>query len=140
MKFGERMASLDLTPPHAGILRAILASEGTSQKALAETLGIVPSRLVELLDELDRRGLVERRNDEDDRRVYALHLTKKGASALESIGRVGRDHEESLLAALTPAERETLTTLLARVAEHQGLHPGVHPGYSKLRRQRRARG
>jgi DNA-binding MarR family transcriptional regulator len=139
MKFGQRIAGLDLTPPLAGILRAISASEGMSQKALGVRLGIVPSRLVELLDELDQRGLVERRDDENDRRVYALHLTKKGGATLETLGRIAREHQETLLAALTSSERELLASLLAKVAEEQGLTPGVHPGYAYLRRARRSR-
>ena len=138
MKFGERIAPLDLTPPHAGILRAISVSEGMSQKALGERLGIVPSRLVELLDELDQRGLVERRDDENDRRVYALYLTKKGSATLEALGRIGREHQATLLAALSSSERELLASLLAKVAEEQGLTPGVHPGYARLRRSRRS--
>lgn len=139
MKFGQKIAGLDLTPPLAGILRAISASEGLSQKALGERLGIVPSRLVELLDELDQRELVERRDDENDRRVYALYLTKKGGATLEALGRIGREHQETLLAALTSSERELLASLLAKVAEEQGLTPGVHPGYAYLRRARRSR-
>jgi DNA-binding MarR family transcriptional regulator len=138
-KFAERMAARELSPPHAGILRAIAGNAGMSQKALAQLLGIVPSRLVELLDELADRGLVERRDDEDDRRVYALHLTKQGSAALESIARVGREHQDALLAALTPAERETLAALLQRIAEQQALTPGVHPGFARMGRKRRSK-
>ena len=130
------MAPLELGPPHAGILRAIGVSEGMSQKALAQLLGIVPSRLVELLDELGARGLVERRDDEEDRRVYALHLTRKGVQTLEAIGRVAEEHQQALLAALTPEERATLASLLQRVADQQGLVRGVHPGFSRLGRRR----
>jgi DNA-binding MarR family transcriptional regulator len=138
MRFGERMAPLGLSPPHAGMLRAIDASAGMSQTALAQLLGMVPSRVVELLDELAERGLVERRDDADDRRVYALYLTKPGAQALEAIKRVGLEHQNALLAALSSAERDQLASLLARVAEEQGLTPGVHPGFSRLGRKRRA--
>jgi DNA-binding MarR family transcriptional regulator len=136
MRFSERMAPLELGPPHAGILRAIGVSEGMSQKALAQLLGIVPSRLVELLDELGARGLVERRDDEEDRRVYALHLTRKGVQTLEAIGRVAEEHQQALLVALTPEERATLASLLQRVADQQGLVRGVHPGFSRLGRRR----
>jgi DNA-binding MarR family transcriptional regulator len=139
MKFGQRIAGLDLTPPLAGILRAISTSEGMSQKALGGRLGIVPSRLVELLDELGQRGLVERRDDENDRRVYALYLTKKGTATLEALGRIAREHQDALLAALTSSERELLASLLAKIGEEQGLTPGVHPGYAHLRRARRSR-
>lgn len=137
MKFAERMATLDLSPPHAGILHAIAASEGMSQTALAQLLGMMPSRLVDLLDELGQHGLVERRDIADDRRVYALHLTKRGANALEAIKRVGGEHQNALLAALSAAERDQLASLLTRVAEQQGLTPGVHPGFSRLGRKRR---
>lgn len=136
-QFGQRLSTLQLDPPHAGILRAVGAAEGLSQKALAERLGIVPSRLVDLLDELAQRGLIERRDDRDDRRVYALHLTGQGALALESIARVGREHQQALLASLNARERETLTTLLRRIAEQQGLTPGVHPGFARMRTRRR---
>ena len=57
MKFSERLkAALDLTPPHAGILRALTSSGGVSQQALAGRLGVLPSRLVALVDELESRG------------------------------------------------------------------------------------
>ena len=78
--FADRLAPLNLTPPHAGILRVIRQANGLSQQALGEKLGMFPSRLVALLDELEQRGLVERRDNPADRRSYALHLTRAGAS------------------------------------------------------------
>src|SRR5438874_2339152 len=77
-KFGERLAALDLSPPHAGILRALHAGAALSQQALGAMLGILPSRLVILVDELEERGIVERRDSPKDRRAYTLHLTRKG--------------------------------------------------------------
>jgi len=47
------------------------------------------------------------------------------------IGRVEREHQDALCAALSPREREQLADLLFRVAEQQGLTPGVHPGFRK---------
>lgn len=137
-RFGERLGALDLSPPHAGILRFINRSGGISQQALATELRILPSRLVVLIDQLEERGLVERRADPTDRRSYALYLTGKGRAAMKAIGRVARDHQEALLAALTGEERSTLASLLARVAEHQGLRAGVHPGFARLRPEERA--
>jgi DNA-binding MarR family transcriptional regulator len=131
-RFGERLAELELTRPHAGVLRAIAASSGLSQQSLAGMLAILPSRLVVLVDDLQERGLVERRDDPDDRRVYALHLTTKGEQTMGDIGRVARAHEEALCAALTQEERAQLVELLARIADEQGLTPGVHPGLQQL--------
>jgi DNA-binding MarR family transcriptional regulator len=131
-RFAERLTPLGLAPPHAGILNAIASSPGISQQALAALLRVLPSRLVTLLDELEEKRLVERRDSPDDRRVYELHLGAKGQQALDAIGRAARAHDEDLLAALDAAERAALGALLARVAEEQGLVAGVHPGYSKL--------
>jgi DNA-binding MarR family transcriptional regulator len=131
-KFGERLSVLGLTPPHVGILGAIDRSEGLSQQALCERLRVLPSRFVTLVDELEQRELVERRDNPDDRRSYALHLTDKGRSTMKAIGQVAREHQEALCAALNGEEREQLAALLRRIADQQGLTPGVHPGFGRL--------
>ncbi|MDF2697953.1 MAG: Transcriptional regulator, MarR family [Labilithrix sp.] len=95
-------------------------------------MGILPSRLVILVDDLEERGLLERRDSPEDRRIYELHLTPKATQALETIARVGRAHSETLCASLDAEERETLTSLLVRIAEEQGLTPGVHPGFRQM--------
>ena len=133
MKFAERLGAIDLSPPHAGILRFVSASGGISQQALAGALRILPSRLVALIDELEQRGMVERRDDAADRRSYALHLTDKGRDTMKAIGRVARDHQEALLSSLDAGERDLLASLLLRVANQQGLQRGVHPGFARLR-------
>lgn len=130
--FAERLAPLRLTPPHAGILRVIRQADGLSQQALGEKLGMFPSRLVQVLDELEQRGLVERRDNPADRRSYALHLTEAGRESLEQIGRIAREHQDALCAALDESERAQLTDLLTRIAAQQQLTPGIHPGYRKL--------
>ncbi|SIO57950.1 DNA-binding transcriptional regulator, MarR family [Singulisphaera sp. GP187] len=131
-RFAERLAPLKLAPPHAGILWGIKQADGLSQQALGEKLGMYPSRLVLILDELEQRGFVERRDRETDRRSYALHLTEAGAEILEQIGRITRENQEGICAALDEAERVQLKDLLSRIAAEQQLTLGVHPGYRKL--------
>jgi DNA-binding MarR family transcriptional regulator len=133
-KFAERLAGLNLVPAHAGIFRILSSTPAISQQALAAAVGTVPSRLVGLIDDLESQGLVERRPHETDRRSYALHLTEKGKSTLESISRIARDHRQDLLTALSEEEQRELTVLLQRVAEQQGLIKGVHPGFAKIGR------
>jgi len=133
MRFGERISSLNLTPPDAGIVRMLGASGGLSQQELSTRLGIHPSRLVAILDALEEQRLVERQPNADDRRQYALHLTEKGQRTLSEISRIGREHMESLCASLTAAEREQLGELLQKIATEQGLSLGVHPGYRRMR-------
>jgi DNA-binding MarR family transcriptional regulator len=131
-KFAQRLAKLKLAPPHAGMLRILNATPAMTQQALANALRMVPSRLVALVDDLEGRGLIERRGNPDDRRRYALHLTPKGRSTLEAIGRIAREHQQALLAALSEEEQRQLAHLLQRIADDQALARGVHPGYARL--------
>jgi DNA-binding MarR family transcriptional regulator len=130
--FAERIAALDLTPPQTGLIRLVAAEPGLSQQAIATRLGMPASRLVALVDGLDERGLVERRRNPEDRRLYALHLTEAGRALLGRIAVVGKAHDEAITAALDADERATLQALLERIAKEQGLTPGVHPGYRRL--------
>lgn len=130
--FGERIAVLGIAPPHAGIMRIIAAMPSCNQQSLAARLGVLPSRMVMLIDELAERGLVERRRSQEDRRHSELVLTKAGHHIMEKLGRLAAEHEASLCAALTVEERETLAALCRRIAAQQGLTPDVHPGYRKL--------
>jgi DNA-binding MarR family transcriptional regulator len=132
--FAEQMDVVDLTPPHAGILRAIATEPGRSQQALSAQLGLLPSRVVAYVDELEDRGYVERRRNPDDRRLHALYLTASGKKLMQKIGDLARQHERRLTAGLDAEQRATLRDLLATVADHQGLTPHVHPGYRTLGR------
>jgi DNA-binding MarR family transcriptional regulator len=131
-QFGARLAALQLAPPHAGIMRILGDRPAITQQALAAAVGTQASRLVALVDELEARGLVERRENPEDRRSYALHLTEKGRAKLEAVRRVGREHQQALLAALDEDEQRQLAVLLRRIADQQGLAAGVHPGYARL--------
>ncbi len=132
--FADLIATIDLTPPHAGILRAIAAEPGRSQQALSGQLGLLPSRVVAYVDELEDRGYVERRRNLDDRRLHALHLTASGKKVISKIGELGRQHDRLLTAGLDTHQRNTLHQLLSTIAERQGLTPHVHPGFRALGR------
>jgi DNA-binding MarR family transcriptional regulator len=134
-RFAERLHAVELSPAHAGIVRILAATPGITQQALAIALGTLPSRLVSLVDELESKGLLVRQSDDEDRRRYSLRLTEKGTAMLQSIGRIAREHQQHLLAALSEEERRQLSVLLHRVASEQGLTKGVHPGYARLPRQ-----
>src|SRR6202035_4875853 len=86
--FAERIRPLGLPPPQAGVLGRLAQSPGESQRGLADALGMHAPRLVALIDDLEARGLVERRRDPRDRRNYAISLTDAGRQTMRQISAV----------------------------------------------------
>lgn len=127
-QFGERLAPLGLEPRHAAMLTRLAAHEGLSQQALGELTGLNPTRMVFLVDELEQRGLVERRRNTTDRRSYALYLTPQGRDTLHQIQAAGSRHQDEIGASLTRAERIQLASLLRRLATGQGITENNLPG------------
>jgi len=136
MGFAKRLATLNLKVYDAGILRMLGSNPGLTQQALSKLLGVFPSQLVRLLDTLEERKLVERRDTPGDRRRYQLHLTAKGRAVLARIGELTAELERDLFAGLSERERTLVQRLLTRVVAQQRITPGVHPAYKQLGRKR----
>jgi DNA-binding MarR family transcriptional regulator len=130
-RIAGRLKAIGLTPAHIGLVRVVAAAPGLSQQAVAARVGVHPSRIVALLDDLEREGFVVRRSDPGDRRRHALYPAP--GEKLREIGQSAAAHERDICAALPAAERTGLKDLLLRIARQQGLTPGVHPGYRSLR-------
>lgn len=80
---------------------------GMRQVMLAETLGIVGPSLVRLLDQLGEAGLVERREDQADRRAKTIYLTQAGAALSRRIEGVLDAVRAKLLADVPPDDLAT---------------------------------
>ena len=126
--FGERLEPLGLEQRHAGVLVRLAENDGRSQQAIAELLGVNPTRMVFLTDELEKLGLVERRRNPADRRSHALYLTEAGTAMLARVREVTRAHEAAITAGLSAEERDQLTALLQHLARDQGLDGQALPG------------
>src|SRR5713101_8254701 len=99
-RFAERIEVLGLSPPEAGILRMIARTPSCNQQTLGKTLGVLPSRMVILIDELADKGLVERKRRQSDRRQSELLLTRAGSQLLARVSKLALEHENDLCAAL----------------------------------------
>jgi DNA-binding MarR family transcriptional regulator len=127
-RFGERMEEIDLQPPLFRILNLVDVAEGRSQQAIGEAIQVPPSRMVALVDELERRGLVERKPHPSDRRVRALYLTPKGRTTLARGREIASAHERELTRGMSPTDRKRLVELLQQLVDQQTIGKGVHPG------------
>ena len=87
-----------------------------SQRELAEFLRLDPSQVVSLVDDLQSRGLVERRPDPADRRANVVVATEAGRQVAAAARETARRAEEQVHGQLTHDERQTLTELLRVLA------------------------
>lgn len=125
-RFMHALQPLQLHPREFAVLRAVQANNGQSQQTLAERLRIPPSRMVAIVDELESRGLIERRPDPHDRRVRTLYVTERGQSLLQDAFNLVVQHERAISEVLSVKERAELLALLDRIAGHLRLPTDVH--------------
>lgn len=86
--------------------------DGVRQKDLASAMSIEGPSLVRLLDSLERRGFIERREDENDRRARGIHLTRAGRDLAMRAARIGNGFQTRLLSNVSPADLETCERVL----------------------------
>ena len=106
-----------LHPYHHAILIVLGEGSPETQGSISDTLGYDRGQLVGLLDELEERGLVERRRDPHDRRRHLVRLTPDGKRTLSRMRMIARRSEEEFLDPLSEKERSTLHALLFRLAK-----------------------
>lgn len=124
--FEQALAPLGITPSEAGLLRLIARSAGIGQKAASEQLGVGPSRIVAVLDGLERQGLVERRRSASDRRNHELHLTPAGQKTLDVLRPIAQAHEAAFTQGLDDADLDRLASYLVELATARGLSRDIH--------------
>ncbi|MGF1432510.1 MarR family winged helix-turn-helix transcriptional regulator [Kitasatospora sp. LaBMicrA B282] len=114
-RLADRLAERELRLWHLSILAALADFGPQAQRELATRLGIDPSDLVRLLDELARAELVTRTRSTADRRRIEVDLTPAGRTALAELHAEAAAVQDRTLAPLSPAERTQLHDLLLRV-------------------------
>ncbi|MGZ4182824.1 MAG: MarR family winged helix-turn-helix transcriptional regulator [Solirubrobacteraceae bacterium] len=122
-RFSSRLEAVEVTPRMWGALNVLEAAGPITQHGLCKRTGMDPSSMVATIDDLERKGLVERRAHPSDRRAYALHVTDAGRETLARGREVVQEVEDELLAPLDDAEREQLRSLLLRLVTAAGNTP-----------------
>ncbi len=108
----EALASLDLTPALFALLNVLGAREGANQQEIGAAMGIDRSTMVVLVDELETKGLAERRAHPTDRRARVVAMTPRGSEALRAARRMAAEVESEVLRGLSAEERRRLLGLL----------------------------
>ena len=122
-----------LHPYHHAILLVVGEGAPETQGDIADTLGYDRGQLVGLLDELEERGLVERKRDPSDRRRHVVQLTAEGKQTLRRLRAVSRQVEDEFLSPLSEQERAKLHALLFRLMEAHDPRCGNLPAVARRR-------
>lgn len=105
-------------------LRLLWEGDGRSQKELGEELGLAPPTTVSAMDNLERRGLIHRIRDIEDRRKINIYLTGAGRDLKRKLGHYAAEVNAIALQDLSPSETALLRNLLQRVNDALTAHRG----------------
>jgi DNA-binding MarR family transcriptional regulator len=114
-RFARMMASHKLAMHHFGPLMALGEDGMLPQLQLSRVMGVDPRNAVPIIDELEKRKLIERRPDPSDRRRYNVCITQAGRQLLQAIRQSGGHLEEEFFKFLSNAERAALHSLLLKL-------------------------
>jgi DNA-binding MarR family transcriptional regulator len=137
-KTSEVVGEAGLTPLQYGglvYLSKLTGEPGIEQNTLANRLNVDRNTASLLVEQLVKKGLVERQVNSADRRSRLLSLTIKGEKLYERLRPVHLAANESVLTPIAPRERKILMSLLIRVIEGNL----ASTGGSEVRRQSRRR-
>ncbi len=91
---------------------------GSTTSDLAETAKITPGAVSQVVDQLSEKGMVERRQGHNDRRVVIITISKAGKDCLKSLRRTQKRMLNTLFGCLTDQELTEFVGLLAKVGHH----------------------
>ncbi|MCC8123693.1 MAG: MarR family transcriptional regulator [Oscillospiraceae bacterium] len=95
-------------------------ADAVSQKELAETMGIRPASLSELLHKLEEKGFARRTTSDKDRRVTLISLTEAGMEEVRRCRARQREVHRDMFSVLSDEEKEQLYHILHKINQPHG--------------------
>ena len=114
-EFVVALEPLRIEPRDFGTLTALRATGPVSQAELARHMGVSGASMVQIVDDLESRGLLERRRLATDRRTQVLHVLPEVPEVLAEAARLADAHSEPLLGDLSQARTKRLLVLMQRL-------------------------
>lgn len=110
-----------ITNAQVFVMLCLSSEDDQSQNELSKHLNIMAPSLTTLLDQLERKGLIERRPDSQDGRTKRIYLSQSGTQFLKKqMWPIFNELEEKLLFGFSEEERNLLFSLL--ICLHQNTH------------------
>ena len=114
--FSRRSLEIGESPGRFATLTLIARNPGISQTELSFANGRDKSTLTPVVEDLVRRGLVERERMDSDRRTYRLNVTPAGKKILTTLTRCARRHERNLDSVIGARDRKRFIQILKKIA------------------------
>jgi len=116
-RLDERLKHTGLNQARWIVLLQLSMFGSTSQRELAERIGVEGPTLVRVLDRLEDQGLVARRACGDDRRVKHVHLTDAARPVLDEITRISTELRRELLADIPSGDLDMAWRVLRAIGD-----------------------
>ena len=112
------LTDLGLHPGQEMFLLSVWEEEGLTQTELADRLQVQRATVTNSVTRLEKVGLIQRRPDVEDGRIYRIYLTDKGQQIRKATRSVWNDMETAITTGFSEEETSTLHMMLARVVDN----------------------
>jgi len=117
-RFQEVISPYDITPLHWGILSCLWREDGLTTRAIVDQLDQLGGTVTVGLDSMEKRGLVRRRVDHNDRRISRIWLTKRGAKLENKVVPVVKNFMSKMFSCLSEKEKLQLASMVDTLRRH----------------------
>ena len=111
---------LPITPDQFRLLSHLWENDGLQQSELAICTNRNRANITRIIDILERKGIVERKDDPDDRRVYRIYLTDKGKSLREETAQCAMQSIDDSLQGIPEKDIEICRKVLLKITDNVG--------------------
>ncbi len=117
--FAEKVLNpYDLTVEQFHLLKNMPVDSGLTQREIGEITSKTPANMTRLLDRLEIKTLVERRDDPNDRRASLVFLTEKGKSLVDEVFNVFELFSADFLHGISEEEQQIVKNILTKITSN----------------------
>jgi DNA-binding MarR family transcriptional regulator len=111
-------AGIDVTPEQFGVLARLAVEQGMNQAQLAERMLKDRPNMTRILNQLEKRGYIERRPDSSDKRIFRIFLTENGREVQEELMPIFERHLGELLDGILDPDQKVTCGILKRIVSN----------------------
>jgi len=127
------LGKLDVHHGQAPVLGLLTRQDGWTQKEIAAKLHLRPATVTDILQRMEKAGLLLRKNDPSDLRVTRVYLTEKSRRLRAEVDKAMAAHEAEWTRGFTPAELEQLQQYFIRIRDNLLQTSDDEPDWDRLR-------